>query len=289
MSRVLKPLALSLVLALAALPARAQPPVWVVRDADSTIVIFGSVHLLPPGLDWRPAALDAALKEADDLWFELPIDGGSSREAAQLAVARGILPPGETLSSKLSRRGRARLTEIAARLNLPMASLERMRPWLADLTLGVAQLAAGGANGSDGVERTLSLSAPATAQRRAFETPEQQIAFFADASDNEQVKALEHSLREMQDQPRTSGQMIDAWLAGDLKALKRRGLNPMRRNSPGLYRRLVTERNARWTQMLTERLAGSGETVVVVGAAHLIGKDGLPAMLRARGIAVEGP
>jgi uncharacterized protein YbaP (TraB family) len=288
-SGVLKSLALSLVLALAALPARAQPPVWVVRDADSTIVIFGSVHLLPPGLDWRPAALDAALKDADDLWFELPIDGGASREAAQLAVARGILPLGETLSSKLSRRGRARLKKTAARLNLPMAALDRMRPWLADLTLGVAQLAKGGANGSDGVERTLSLSAPATAQRRAFETPEQQIAMFADAPDKEQVKALEHSLREMRNAPKTSGQMIDAWVAGDLKTLERRGLTPMRRNSPGLYRRLVTERNARWTQMLAERLAGSGETVVVVGAAHLIGKDGLPAMLRARGIAVEGP
>jgi uncharacterized protein YbaP (TraB family) len=286
---VFRPLILAFGLALAALPARAQPPVWVVRDADSTIVIFGSVHLLPPGLDWRPAALDAALKEADDLWFELPIDGGASREAAQLAVARGVLPPGETLSSKLSRRGRARLTKIAARLNLPMPALERMRPWLADLTLGVAQLAEGGANGSDGVERTLSLSAPATAQRRAFETPEQQIAMFADAPEAEQLKALERSLREMQDQPHASGQMIAAWVAGDLKTLERRGLTPMRRASPGLYRRLVTERNARWTQMLTERLAGSGETVVVVGAAHLIGKDGLPAMLRARGVAVEGP
>ena len=286
---MLRPLILALGLALTALPASAQPPVWVVRDADSTIVIFGSVHLLPPGLDWRPAALDAALKDADDLWFELPIDGTASRETAQLAVARGVLPPGETLSSRLSRKGRARLTAAAERLHVPMAALERMRPWLADLTLGVAQLAGGGANGSDGVERTLSRAAPASAQRRAFETPEQQIAFFADVPDKEQVAALEHSLREMQAEPRTYDKLIEAWVVGDLKMLERRGLAPMRRASPRLYRRLVTQRNARWTQMLTERLAGSGETVVVVGAAHLIGKDGLPAMLRARGIAVEGP
>ena len=131
--RFLLPLALAF-----ATPAAAEPAVWVVRDADSTIVLFGSVHLLPPGLDWRPDPLDAALKKADDLWFELPIDGAASMEAAHLAMEHGLLPKSETLSARLSDDGKARLQRAAERLKLPMEVLDRMRPWLAEVTIGVA-------------------------------------------------------------------------------------------------------------------------------------------------------
>ena len=287
---MLKRLALALIAALATtLPAAAQPPVWVVRDQDSTIVLFGSVHMLPPGLNWRPQALDTAIQSADDLWFELPLDAADSQAASQIAAARGVLPAGERLSDRLSPKGRRRLARIARSMNLSMDALDRMRPWLAEVTLGVAQLARGGANGSDGVERTLNQAAPATAQRRAFETAEQQIAFFADAPEKEQVASLEDTLREMEQDPDEYAKLVKAWMAGDVKALERQGLKPMRRASPVLYQRLVTERNARWADAIAARLRGSGETVVVVGAAHLIGKDGVPAMLRRRGIAVEGP
>ena len=72
-------------------PAQAQPAVWIVRDHDSEMLLFGSIHLLPPGLDWRPAALDAALAKADDLWFELPVDPATEQEAARLAMRLGGL------------------------------------------------------------------------------------------------------------------------------------------------------------------------------------------------------
>ncbi|MGE5500443.1 MAG: TraB/GumN family protein [Ignavibacteriales bacterium] len=285
-----KRIALPLLAALAtALPASAQPPVWVVRDQDSTIVLFGSVHMLPPGLNWRPEALDTAIRDADDLWFELPLNATDSQAAARLAIERGTLPKGQKLVDKLSPSGRRRLEAAARRMNLSIDALNRMRPWLAEVTVGVAQLAGGGANGSDGVERTLNNDAPATAQRRAFETPEQQIAFFADAPEKDQVASLENSLREMEKDPGAYSKLVAAWLAGDTQALEREGLKPMRRASPTLYDRLVVKRNARWTDMIARRLAGSGETVMVVGAAHLIGKDGVPAMLRRRGLHVEGP
>ena len=285
-----KRFALALIAALAAaLPAGAQPPIWVIRDQDSTIVLFGSVHMLPPGLDWRPAALDTALQQANDIWFELPLDATDSQAAAQIAATRGLLPKGERLSAKLSPAGRKRLEKAAAAMNLSLPALDRMRPWLAEVTLGVAELANGGANGSDGVERTLDQAAPATADRRAFETPEQQIAFFADTPEKDQVASLEDTLREMEENPGAYPDLVKAWMAGDLGALERQGLKPMRRAAPTLYRRLVAERNARWAEAISQRLQGSGETVVVVGAAHLIGQDGVPALLRRRGIKVEGP
>ena len=286
LKRLLFAVALALI---AASPAGAKPPVWVVRDADSTIVLFGSVHLLPPGLDWRPAELDAALKDADDLWFELPVDPAASNRAARIVSMQGRLPEGQRLSDKLSLLGRGRLKRAVERLHLSQPAIERMRPWLAEVTLGVAQLAASGANASDGVERAIAADAPDSAKRHAFETPEQQVAFFAGAPEKDQLASLENSLRQMEGDPGAYAKLIDAWMAGDLRRLERRGVRPMRRAAPGLYRSLMVERNAVWTDTLIERLAGSGETVVVVGAAHLVGKDGVPAMLRARGIAVEGP
>lgn len=284
LKRFLFPLALAF-----ATPAAAEPPVWVLRDADSTIVLFGSVHLLPPGLHWRPDALEAALEKADDLWFELPIDGKSSMEAALLAVERGTLPKGQTLTSKLSDDGRARLGRAAERLNVPLEALDRMRPWLAEVTIGVAEIAFNGGNGSDGVERSLAADAPGSAKRRAFETADEQIAMFAGAPEKDQIASLEQSLRQMEEDPAAFGKLVDAWLDGDLAALEAQGLTPMRTAAPTLYRRLVVERNARWTETILKRLKGSGETVVVVGAAHLIGQDSVPAMLRQRGVAVEGP
>jgi len=286
---VLKRFLLALIVTLAAFPASAQPPVWVVRDQDSTIVLFGSVHMLPPGLDWRPQALTTAIRDAEDIWFELPLDAEDSQAAAQIAATRGVLPKGERLSDKLSKGGRKRLEAAATRMNLSIDVLNRMRPWLAEVTLGVAQLASGGANGSDGVERTLNRQAPASAQRRAFETPEQQISYFADAPEKEQVASLEDTLRELEKDPDAYSKLVGAWMAGDVKALEREGLKPMRHASPVMYRRLVVERNARMADIIAKRLEGSGQTVVVVGAAHLIGKDGVPAMLRRRGVSVEGP
>jgi uncharacterized protein YbaP (TraB family) len=280
---------LLIALCLIATPAAAEPPVWVLKDADSTIVLFGSVHLLPPGLDWRPDALDAALKNADDVWFELPVDAVATRETAQLALAKGFLPEGESLTALLSPKAAERLKAAADRLHLDMKALDRMRPWLADATLAVAQMAKGGANGSDGVERTLLKAAPASATLRAFETPDEQITLFADVPLNEQIASLEKNLTEVEDKPESFDGLVGAWMAGDLAALEKNALEPMRRDMPVLYRSFVVERNARWAKAIEERLAGSGESVMVVGAAHLIGAEGVPAMLRAAGHTVEGP
>lgn len=282
-------LAASCLLALAAGPARAQPPVWVVRDADSEIVIFGSIHLLPPGVEWTPPVLDEVLAKADDIWFELPIDPASTAESGRLALAQGLLPVGEKLSDKLSPVGRERLARACAGLGVSCPVVETMRPWLAEMTLVIGRLARDGASGSLGVEQTLAAAAPATAQRRAFETPAEQIAFFAGASEADQVASLEDSLRVMEEDPGAFGELVDAWVGGDLAAIEALGLKPLRKAAPGLYDRLIVQRNARWAKTIEERLAGSGETVVVVGAGHLTGPDGVPAMLRARGLTVEGP
>lgn len=273
----------------AAQGASARPPIWVVRDADSELVLFGSVHVLPPGLDWRPPALDAALAKADDLWFELPIDAASEAKVGQLAAARGMLPPDQSLSRMLSPDGAQRLERAAADLGVSMAVLDRLEPWFAEVALAGAQFMKSGADANSGVEKTLAASAPASAARKAFESPEEQIAIFDAAPLPEQIASLEESLRELERNPRAYDELVAVWMAGDLKALDDDALGPIRKAAPGLYARLVTQRNERWIKAIRARMDGSGKTVVVVGVGHLVGADGLPMRLRALGYEVEGP
>ena len=272
-----------------AAPAESQPPVWIVRDRDSTMTLFGSVHALPRGLDWSSDALDRAIVKADDLWFELPIDDASTTALQRESSARGFLPKGRRLSTMLSRGGRVRLIKVTRALGLAADQLDRMDPWYAELTLGSAIYALSGASSADGAERRLAAAAPAAARRRAFETPAQQIALFDSAPVRDQIASLEQTLRQIERSPGDYDGLVRAWMAGDVRAIDRQALAPLRQVAPRLYARLVTDRNARWTQVLAGRMKGSGRTVVVVGVGHLVGSDGIPARLRALGYVVEGP
>lgn len=270
------------------MPTYAEPPIWTVKDADSTILLFGSVHVLPADLDWRPAALDAALAKTDDLWFETDVGGAGATESGLLARRYGTMPGNAGLLEKLSPLGRERLARISDRLGLAPAALDGLRPWLADVTLSVAALAAQGAGVEAGVERTLLDAAP-HAKRKMLESPAEQIAFFAEAPEVEQLASLEDTLRQLDEDPGYYDRLIGAWAAGDLNEIEALGLAPLKTVSPVLYDRLIVERNRRWVEAIRERLAGSGETVIVVGAGHLVGPDGVPALLRAQGIEVDGP
>nr|MBA3812493.1 TraB/GumN family protein [Caulobacteraceae bacterium] len=277
------------VLALAAARASAQPPVWTIRGARGAALLFGSVHLLPTGLDWRPRALTQAVSEADELWFELPIDQATNAEAVRLASRRGILPRGERLSDHLTADQNARLGRVAASLGVARAGFETMRPWFAEVTLSLLVDERAGAAASQGVEAQIETVAPPTARRRSFETARQQIAFLADAAMADQVAVLDETLREIEERPDSYGRMVGEWMTGDLKGLAADALEPLRRASPTTYRRLITERNRRWAAALRRRLARPGAIVVVVGMGHLVGPDGVPALMKAGGAQVEGP
>jgi uncharacterized protein YbaP (TraB family) len=247
------------------------------------------MHVLPKDLDWRPLALDAALSKADDLWFEVPMDAAADRRMQDLAGAYGLLPPGQTLTSRLKPRAAARLRKLAGRLDVPMSEIERLKPWMAEVRLTTAAFALDKGLAEDGVERRLQAAAPPTVARKAFETPDQQMALFAGAIEADQIKTLNATVRQLEKDPGAYRRLVAAWSKGDQKALERAVVGGMRKSSPALYRQFIVERNARWMDALQARLAGSGRTVVVVGAGHLLGPDGLPARLRALGYDVEGP
>lgn len=269
-------------------PAAARPPVWTVSDGDSEVILFGAVHVLPPGLAWRPPALDRALREAEDIWFEIPPGTASEARLQQLAAERGMLAPGERLSGLLSPEARARLERLCQAYGLALPLIDRFEPWLAEVALAAAAYRKEGAAGENGVEAVLASGLDQT-RLRAFETPEAQIAMLDEAPQRDQIRSLESSLVELETSPDSYRRLIEAWMAADLRRLEAEALDPVRETSAALYERLVAQRNEAWIRTLQNRLAGSGRTVVVVGVGHLIGQDGLPSRLRALGYRVKGP
>lgn len=270
-------------------PAAAEPPVWIVKGKGAEIVLFGSVHVLPPGLDWEPAALRRAIADADDIWFELPIDPAAEAETARLATKLGELPPEQSLFKLLPPEDADRMARVAQSYDASPMLLDRLKPWLAEIALAGAAYRKAGAVTGLGVEQALSAEAPPTAKRYAFETPAEQLAIFADTPMSEQLASLRETLKDMEAKPDEFALLVHAWVSGDIAGLDREALEALREASPDLFRRIVTERNERWVKVLQARLKGQGRAVVVVGVGHLVGPGGLPARLRALGYSVQGP
>jgi uncharacterized protein YbaP (TraB family) len=282
--------AIALALAIAwAHAAAAKPPIWVVRTPTTTLVLFGSIHLLPPGLDWRPSALDDALAGASEVWFELPIDAKTNSEAAVVSLARGSLPKDRRLTSMMSAGEADHLRRVTSELNGAVEAIDRMQPWMAELTLSVAQDSRSGAEAASGVEDQIQATVPPAVARHAFETAKQQIGFLAGAPLKDQLASLNWTLWEIDDDPGAYARVVDEWMSGDVEGLAKDALGPLRQVSPTLYERLIAGRNRRWARLIEKRLRAPGRAVIVVGIGHLVGPDGLPALLRAKGIQVEGP
>jgi hypothetical protein len=278
------------VLTLALGEAHGQPAVWTVHGPHAEVVLFGSVHLLPGGLDWRSPALEQALAHADDIWFELPLDQATDDDARRLTLREGVLPRGDSLWAHLTASQRDRIQRAAAGVGVAPDALKPLRPWMAELALSVAEDARAGALAAEGVEARLQADAPPSARRHALETVRQQVAFLASAQLGDQIASLDETAQEMIADGDLYSRIVRDWMAEDMAGLQRDALDRLAATAPATYRRLIVERNRRWARLLA-RVArdGHGLTLVVVGAGHLVGPVGVPALLRADGLRVDGP
>ena len=278
--------ALVAVLAMGASPVRAEPALWAIRDKDSTIYLFGTVHVLKPSTQWRSPKIAKAFQDADDLVMEIeqPEDPATTR-ALMLKYGVDRAAP---LSGKLKPERYAKLQAAAQGMGFPPQALEPMRPWLAALTVSLTPLLKAGYDPESGVEKLLTAQAKAAGKPiSAFETMEQQVRFFADMTPAQETELLDSTLDEIDDGPAKIDALVAAWAAGDQGELKRQMVDEMQADYPDLYRLLLVDRNADWAHQLKTRLAGSGVSFVAVGAGHLTGPDSLQAQLAKLGIKTE--
>ncbi len=287
--------ALPLAVLLAAAPvlgsgsASAEPAIWRVADADSVVWVFGSVHALPPELDWRRPEIDRAMATASIVYFEITIDPETELEIQRQAIAVGFNPPGVNLTDLLSAEGRARLERMANDLGVSLTPFQRLKPWLAVVALDALVTEAEGATTDAGVDAVLEAEAHAAAKDvRALETPEVALAYLAELSDEDQIMLLEETLILYESFPSFGKDLEAAWLAGDLERLETLLLGALEKLPPAVYDRLVRERNLDWAEQIDAFIAGGAEDAfVIVGAGHMLGEDSLVGMLEARGYTVE--
>jgi len=272
--------------AMGASPVLAEPALWAIKDKDSTIYLFGTIHVLKPSTAWRSPKIDKAFQAADDVVME--IEQPESAAAVQVLMDKYGVDRAAPLSGKLAPDAYAKLQAAARAMGLQPQSLETMRPWRAALTVSLAPLLRAGYDPESGVEKLLTAQAQAAGKPiSAFETLEQQVRFFADMTTPQEVHLLESTLDEIDDGPAEIDALVAGWAAGDQTELKRQMVDGLRGAYPDVYKLLLVERNKDWARQLKTKLAGSGVSFVAVGAGHLAGPDSLQVQLKALGIKVS--
>ncbi len=275
---------------LIATPALADPAVWRVVGQRASVFLVGSTVYAPPDGRWKTDALQKAASSAQEIWFTTPFGlPGPITAIRMLATiqSKGALPDGQTLSSKLSADGRARLARLAQRDGVPLAKLDRMTPWNAQITLTLADRKRDGTIKGLPVERYAMAEAP-EADKRAFDNLEDDLKLLIGLPFSEQVYNLEESMRRLED-PLQNQRYGEAWAAGDLGWIEREREARLRDNAPVTYRTMQVEPRARWANQIAKLANGSKTAIVVLDAANLVGQNGLPAMLRRKGLEVQGP
>lgn len=261
-------------------PITARPALYEVRDADTVIWLFGTVHVLPAGVAWEGTRIADAERRADTLVTELPaIDPDRAAATFERIGHADGLPP---ILGRVAPAQRAALRQIADRTSVPIARLDAMKSWAAALTLTAAAARTDAAATTDnGVEATIAAHF-AGKPRLGFETLDQQLGFFDALSEEDQRRLLAASLNGGTDFEATLG----AWGAGDEARIAAIVNAPLAR-APAIRAALLTMRNARWADWIARRMSRPGRIFVAVGAGHLAGPDSVVARLRAAGLSVR--
>ena len=261
-----------------------QPPMWVVSDADSEITLYPTLHILPPEIEWKSDELTRRLAEAEEVWFEIE-PGSENDPSLQQAMLQLGMAPGSSISKDLTEAEIATLKEAIAPIGMPFQAVDQMRPWLVSTFVSVGALIDKGFDPNAGVEKHLT-EMTAGKTYRALETAAGQMQMMASIPEDTQMLMLREALGEMDESIEELEEIVDDWAAGDVTDLADELLSEMKLETPIAYETIFTARNKSWVDQIEAEMKGSGTDFIAVGAGHLVGEDGVPAMLRARGYTV---
>jgi len=278
--------------------AAKAPPVpllWKVSDANNSVYLLGSFHMLRADDYPLSKDVDAALADSESVLFELPPEEMGSMELGRKMIAAGMRTDGTRLDSDLTPSLSAKLAAWAKenqaaldRIHLTPDALQVLEPWYASLLITILEANSRGFDSRLGLDNNIAASAKAANKATGgLETGVQQLAMLDGMDKTQQLQMLEESLADNDD--RELERLHREWRAGDADELATHMVSEMRTKYPAMYARINTERNDTWVPKLEARLAapGTDDTLVVVGAMHLLGNDGVVEKLRKKGYKVE--
>jgi len=245
---------------------------WRVSDGDTTIYLLGSIHLLPPNIDWRTPLIDRAIATSDTLVLESSPE--ESIDFRAMAQGTNLKPAGE----RVSPGKRLLLDAMIARSGIARETLDGYKDWALATTLATGDAIAAGATTRDGIEAKLwSAFKSAGKTRLAFYQAKEQLDQLDALPEADQRKMLENTLSGKENY----GETLRAWTSGDIASLEKTA------ECTPLEGKLVGQPNNHWARWITTRMKQPGIVLVAVGLGHMAGPYALPKLLAARGLKVE--
>lgn len=265
--------------------AAAQAPVflWKITSNAGEVYLLGSIHLAKPDMYPLDARIEEAFRASENVVVEVNVGGADTAQQQALAMRLGVYSDGTTVKDHLSPEAFARLQGFLEERGLPLAVFQGFRPWMSAATLQVLEMQRVGFDTEIGIERHFLRLAEQQGQIvHELETAEFQLRMLAEMSDELQELFLISTIDEYASFAERIDQMIASWRIGDSTVLENMLLEDYREKPEmrPLYQRILIDRNAGMAQKIVDMLEGGGKWFVIVGAAHLVGEQGLVEMLR---------
>lgn len=259
------------------------PAMWKVADEDTTIYLFGTVHLLPDDVNWKTAAVQAALDSAGSLVTEIDMTPEKGEAMGQLIATKGMLTDGSTLRGLMTDEQKAVFEAGLAKIGIPAEAFDGMEPWLAAIAMTQIVAQASGFEEGKGVEAVLEATVGEGTERVALETIEFQISVFDELPIDQQILFLLEGAKNPLEGITVLNQLVEVWAKGEpekLGAMMNEGFLA----HPNLGERLLYARNENWAEWIDTRLDAPGTVFIAVGAGHLAGERSVQDYLAIRDI-----
>ena len=261
----------------------ADPAMWIVKDEDTTIYLFGTFHVGNGKVEWFNDEVKTAFDKSREVYLEL-VPPEDPKTMLPLIQQYAMDKSGKTLTEKLSPAGREKLGKLLGAMGAPPTALDKFTPMFAAMNLVMVPYGALGMTAEHGTEAKLVGAAKSGGKTLGeLEGLETQLKMLARIPEAAQVAALEDLLKTFDEAPAMIKRMVEYWNGGNAEGFA--GLmNEMQGSTPEIYKVMMTERNAKWAEWIDARLDKPGTVFVGVGTAHLAGADSVQKLLAARGI-----
>ena len=265
----------------------AETSVWRVSDGNNSVYLGGTVHLLRPGDYPLPEEYEQAYQGSSELYFETDISSMSDLSVQAQMLQQLTYSDGRTLKTVLSEDAYTTLEDYTATIGMPLMMLEQFKPGMIISTLQVLEFQRIGFT-PQGVDAFFNTRALGDAKDiGALETIEEQIGFLAAMGEGNESEFILLSLEDLENTNASMEEMITAWRNGDERALQKLFVDDMQQRAPGLFDSLISQRNLRWMPQIEAMFEDPDTEFVLVGAAHLIGGEGLVQLLQSKGYEVS--
>jgi uncharacterized protein YbaP (TraB family) len=269
------------------LAAQEKSFLWKVQSKEDAIYVVGSIHYLKQENYPLKKSIQDAFGNCQTLVLEIDLNGADAQRAQRALIEKARYPDGTHLEQHIAPETYQLAERRARELGIDISQMVPFKPWFVAISLTSLQLRKAGFDPNYGVDRFLAEQAKTEGKKtRGLESLEFQFGLFDHMSSSEQDSMLRQTLSELDRLTKGVDQLVQSWLAGDVRAVEDFLLAGMK-EYPAVYRKVVVERNRHWLAQLIHMLEQGEKALVVVGAAHLVGNDGLIELLKQRGYSVE--